>query len=105
VSISAEVLQEARAQAGISQRELAEAAGTAQSVVGRIESGKSSPSLDTLERLVAAAGFDLEIALVPRPVPDPVIESYKQGIDQSQLVENLRLSVTERLRANMRESK
>lgn len=100
-SISALILREAREQGDLTQRSLAERAGTHQAVVGRIEAGASSPSLDTLERLVAAAGFDLEIELVPRPAQDPVIEVYKQDIDQTLLVENLRMSVTERLRANM----
>ncbi len=53
--------------AGLSQRELAHRARTAQSVVARIESGDTSPSWDTLTRLLRAAGFDLRPALEVRP--------------------------------------
>jgi hypothetical protein len=38
---------------------------------------------------------------VERPEPDPVIEAYKPGIDQTLLIENLRLSVDDRLRINI----
>ena len=54
------VLVEARRIAGLSQRGLAEVAGTAQSVVGRIENGAASPTWETLSRLVKAAGLVLE---------------------------------------------
>lgn len=64
----ARILHEARRRAGVTQRELARRAGTSQSVVARIESGATSPRTETLERLVAAAGFELEPELVPRPV-------------------------------------
>src|SRR5882757_509265 len=99
-SVAAEVLLEARSQASLSQSELAEAAGTYQSVIGRIESGKTSPSIETLARMVKAAGFDLKLSLEPAATSDPVIEAYKPGIDQTLLISNLRKSVDERLRSN-----
>ena len=61
----------ARRRAGLSQRHLAKRAGTAQSVVARIELGETSPTLKTLDRLVGAAGFELELGLSPKPVADP----------------------------------
>lgn len=64
---AAGLLREARKRAGLTQRELARRAGTAQSVVARIERGVTSPSLGTLARLAAAAGFDLLTSLLPRP--------------------------------------
>ena len=51
------LLSDARARSGISQRQLARKARTAQSVVARIELGETSPSLRTLGRLLKAAGF------------------------------------------------
>jgi transcriptional regulator with XRE-family HTH domain len=99
-SIAGEVLREARRQASLSQAQLADAAGTYQSVIGRIEAGKTSPSVETLVRLVSAAGFELKLSIEPSDLKDPVIEAYKPGIDQTLLVANLRLSVDERLRAN-----
>jgi transcriptional regulator with XRE-family HTH domain len=69
-SLVIRVLGQAREQAGLSQRALAERAGTAQSVVARIELGEAVPTLRTLQRLVAAAGFELELGVHPRPILD-----------------------------------
>lgn len=96
----AAVVREARKRAGLSQRALAERAHTAQSVVGRIEAGLSSPSIETLARLLDAAGFELKVELAPKARLDPVIESYKRGVDRTLLRENLGKSVDERLRIN-----
>ena len=56
---AAAVLRRARLDAGLTQAELARRAGTAQSAVARYESGAASPSIRTLERLLAAAGHRL----------------------------------------------
>jgi transcriptional regulator with XRE-family HTH domain len=56
---AARLLRTARAQAGLSQRALAEAAGTSQSAVAAIESGRKQPTVATLERLLRAAGTEL----------------------------------------------
>ncbi len=56
---AATLLREARTRAGLSQRGLARRAGTAQSVIARIERGQSSPTWETLERLLAAAGAEI----------------------------------------------
>ena len=70
---SSELLLEARSAAGLSQRHLARKAGTAQSVVARIELGETSPSWDTLIRLLRAAGYKLRPALEQIPVVDKSI--------------------------------
>jgi hypothetical protein len=56
---AAAILRRARVEAGLTQTELARRAGTAQSAVARYESGAASPSIRTLERLLAAAGHRL----------------------------------------------
>lgn len=99
IDSSGRLLREARSRAGLSQRELAERAHTAQSVVARIEGGQSSPSVETLSRLLAAAGFTYRAELAPRPLDDPVVEAYKRDIDRSLLRENLKRSIDDRLRA------
>jgi uncharacterized protein len=66
VATPAELLAAARGRAGLAQRALAHRARTAQSVIARIESGSTSPTWRTLERLVRSAGFELRISLVPR---------------------------------------
>lgn len=53
------LLRSARERAGLTQRQLARKARTAQSVVARIELGETSPSWSTLVRLLKAAGFSL----------------------------------------------
>ncbi len=60
---AAELLSTARERSGMSQRELARKARTAQSVVARIELGETSPSWVTLSRLLKAAGFGLSAGL------------------------------------------
>ena len=60
---AAKILREARVRAGLTQRQLAERAQTAQSVVARIETGVTSPSWETLSRLVEVAGFALHATL------------------------------------------
>lgn len=66
----ATLLRAARARAQLSQRALAERAGTAQSVVARIELGDTSPSYSTLSELLRAAGFGLRMQLETAPVCD-----------------------------------
>jgi len=63
MTTAAALLREARTRAGLSQRDLAKKAGTAQSVIARIERGQTSPTLETLERLLAAAGVELHARL------------------------------------------
>jgi len=57
------LLKETRERHGLSQRRLARRAGTTQAVVSRIEQGRASPSVDTLERLLAAMGWELDLGL------------------------------------------
>lgn len=89
----------ARVSAGLTQRQLAARVGTSQPAIARLEAGQVSPTLDTVVRVAAAAGFELRVALVPAPAPDPVIEAYKRDVDRTLLRENLRRSVDERLRS------
>jgi transcriptional regulator with XRE-family HTH domain len=62
---AAVLLRDARVMAGLSQRELANRGRTAQSVIARIESGVTSPTWETLSRVLAAAGFELDVTLRP----------------------------------------
>jgi transcriptional regulator with XRE-family HTH domain len=84
--------------AGLTQQELAARAGTSQSAIARLESGQSSPTIATLERLAAAADCVLRIDFVPKAAIDPVVEAYKKDVDRTLLRENLRKSVDQRLR-------
>ncbi|MFV1986065.1 MAG: multiprotein-bridging factor 1 family protein [Gemmatimonadota bacterium] len=64
------LVRTARLRAGLSQRELARRAATAQSVVARIERGQTDPGWSTLGRLLGAAGFELSGDLRLRPTAD-----------------------------------
>jgi transcriptional regulator with XRE-family HTH domain len=88
-----------REASALSQRDLAERAGTTQAVVSRIESGEASPSVDMVRRLVNAAGYELRLECSPRRITDPVVEAYKPGVDRTMLIANLRRSPRERFDA------
>ena len=61
----ARALIEARANAGLTQAEMAERMQTTQSVVARLESGRAHPSTRTLEKFAEAAGTQLKIGFEP----------------------------------------
>jgi transcriptional regulator with XRE-family HTH domain len=63
--IGGELVREARKRAGISQAELARRAGTTQSAVARLETGRNSPSFEQVERLMRLCGFLLIVELAP----------------------------------------
>lgn len=56
-------LIEARTRAGLSQAEVAERMGTTQSVVARLEGGRSMPTWKTLQRYAQATGSRLRVSL------------------------------------------
>ena len=55
----------ARVTARLTQEQLAERMKTTQSVIARLESGRTRPSTQTLERLAAATGTRLKISFMP----------------------------------------
>ena len=64
------LLLNARRASGLSQRDLAARAKTTQAVIARIELNQVSPTVDTITRLLDAAGFELEANVVPKAVLD-----------------------------------
>jgi transcriptional regulator with XRE-family HTH domain len=87
------LLRSARKRSGLTQRELAQRAGTSQSVVARIELGHSSPTIATLNRLLEATGHSVEarlqstpdgyraraIAYFERDAPEGIVAAYLHG--------------------------
>ena len=67
----------ARMKAGLSQRELAENAGVPTTMISAYERGLREPSLPTLQRLLAAAGFELRMQLAPVDPHDQVLEALE----------------------------
>jgi len=58
---------DARVKAGLTQEQLARRMDTTQSVIARLESGRTRPSTQTLERLAVATGTRLRISFDPQP--------------------------------------
>ena len=63
--VLAGTVMDVRNSAGLTQEELARRMGTTQPVVARLESGRSRPSMRTLERLAEATGSRLLISFAP----------------------------------------
>jgi transcriptional regulator with XRE-family HTH domain len=61
----ARALIRARGDAGMTQEQVAQAMGTTQAVVARLESGRVMPSTRTLERFAKATGTRLRIGVEP----------------------------------------
>ncbi len=89
------LLSTVREAAGLSKADLAERAGTSRPTLSAYEHGRVSPTLDTLERILAAAGYRLtaspiiewrdvdlgqgRIGAVPDHLPDlPVDQALRQ---------------------------
>ena len=60
-------LRRARGKAGLSLRGLAERAGTSHATLAAYEAGRVVPRVDTLDRILRAAGFASDIDLASRP--------------------------------------
>jgi transcriptional regulator with XRE-family HTH domain len=63
--IGGELVREARKRAGLTQAELAVRAATTQSAIARLESGRTSPAFEQVERLLRLCGYQLVIELAP----------------------------------------
>lgn len=63
--IGGELVREGRKRAGLTQAQLAQRAGTTQSAIARLESGRTRPALEDVERLLRLCGFQLIVSLAP----------------------------------------
>jgi transcriptional regulator with XRE-family HTH domain len=88
---AARILRHARRRARLTQRSLSAASGVPQETIARIESGASMPRFDTLDRLLAACGFGLEV--MPR---------LGLGVDRTLIAWMLEKSPEERLTHGLR---
>ncbi len=86
MSMAGRMVREARGRANLTQRQLAARSGIPQETIARIERGRADPRVNTLDRLLAACEFGLEV--MPR---------LGIGIDRTQIQALLRLSPSERL--------
>ncbi len=87
MEMSGQLIRGARQDAGVTQANLAQRLGTTQSAIARLEGNRSDPGLRRLRRILRATGHELEVRVVRTPV----------GVDESLLVEQLRLTPAERV--------
>lgn len=71
VVLAADLIRSARREAGLSLRELARRAGTSDATISAYEHGRVVPRVDTLVRIVEAAGKRLEPRLASAATRDP----------------------------------
>lgn len=64
---AAGLIRQARTKAGMTQTQLARAAGTSQPAVAAYESGQRSPSVRTLNKLIRATGATLQMSVAAAP--------------------------------------
>jgi transcriptional regulator with XRE-family HTH domain len=83
---AARVTREARGRAGLTQRELARAAGMPQPAVARIETGDVVPRVDTLVRLLTVCGVALTVDQRP-----------PESVDRAKIRALLRLTPRQRV--------
>jgi len=88
---SAVLLQQARRRAGLTQTELAARVGTTQSAIARWERGATRPTVERLESIVDACGFELRLGLEAR-----------EDDDLAAIRRNLTLTPDERVRRIVR---
>ena len=55
------IIQVARERSGLSKRELARRAGTSPAAIVKYEFGAMSPTVDTLNRILRVAGWEIEV--------------------------------------------
>jgi transcriptional regulator with XRE-family HTH domain len=85
-----QLVREARRRAGLTQRQLAERAGTTQSAIARLERGDVEPGFHRVIELVRAAGLDLRVGLVDYDDHDWLIAAQNLQISPARRVRNLK---------------
>ncbi|WP_404824986.1 helix-turn-helix transcriptional regulator [Mycolicibacterium gadium] len=82
--LAGNLLKLARAQTGLSQREVAQLADVAQSTIARIESGARQPSLPVLARILAAMDLELRITFAPYDDHDDFFDATQARLTTAQ---------------------
>jgi transcriptional regulator with XRE-family HTH domain len=81
------LIQLARIRAGLTQAELARRASTSQTAISAYELGAKVPSLETLERVLEAAGFELRTSLAPLEDHDESLARYLATLPEGAVAE------------------
>jgi len=86
-TLAAGLIRTARDRAGVTQQQLADNAGVTQQAISAYETGRQDPRLQTLIRLVAAAGFEMRIQLVALDDHDKALEQFIASLSPDQRTE------------------
>ncbi len=82
------LLKDARRRAGLTQAGLARRLGVSQVAVAKLERAGANPTVDTLDRVLAATGFRLTLDASP---------DAGQGVDESLIRRQLELTPAQRI--------
>ena len=61
MEMAIQIIEQARLAAGLTQRALAQQAGTSRTTLSAYERGRKSPNLETVERLIDVDGYELTL--------------------------------------------
>jgi transcriptional regulator with XRE-family HTH domain len=93
-----DLIREARKRSRLTQAQLAHLAGTTQSAIARLESGRTSPSFDDVIRLLRLMNLDLDFMLVERDEQDWIQAQRLIGLTTEQRMQRHE-HIVEQLRA------
>lgn len=80
--VAGALLLSARTRLGLSQTLFAELLRIAQPTLSAYESGRRQPTLPTLIRLLARAGYDLRMELTERDRHDEILAEWEQSLSE-----------------------
>lgn len=86
---ASELLKMARKRAGLTQKQLAEKAGTTQPSVARWEAGEREPGFDTVQRLIRACDLEMSVSLNQIDLHDLGLALGTREMTPGQRVENM----------------
>ena len=81
-AVAASLLKAARLRAGLTQTAFADLVGIAQPTLSAYENGHRQPTLPTLLRMLAKAGFDLRMELAERDLHDEVLAQWEASLTE-----------------------
>lgn len=61
MGMAVQIIEQARLAAGLTQQAMAQQAGTSRTTLSAYERGRKSPNLETVERLIDVAGYELAL--------------------------------------------
>jgi transcriptional regulator with XRE-family HTH domain len=86
---AAAIITSARTRARLSKRELARRVGTSPAAIVEYESGRRSPTVDSLDSILSACGYDVDFTLVDRAETERLERCGRALAELLELVDHL----------------